>query len=280
MRSDPLSKSAVQGFRPSAFTLIELLVVVAIIALLISVLLPSLSQARRQGQATVCITNLRTQNQAAYYYSEENRDYMIGGIEALRREYIVYPMSILKGLGYDGSIRGMWRTTGHTDLIKAMLKFKQFRCPSFPEPDAVYHYGSRAMEIPYTQDAIDYDENGGGANGDEYQGERGDEDWYVGAFRLDKLPSVVSPARYVYVTESHVSLPKQSVRFNTFFLTSQLPFGAHPRIATDRRHPGGLNMMCYDGHVETRTLKVIDVGWPNSLGKRLRFFSVAPNGYN
>lgn len=62
----------------TAFTLIELLVVVAIIAMLISILLPSLSSAREQARAVVCGQNLRQLGNGMQTYVAENNDYYPG----------------------------------------------------------------------------------------------------------------------------------------------------------------------------------------------------------
>lgn len=56
----------------NAFTLIELLVVVAIIALLLGILLPSLSRAREQAKVAVCLSNLRNLGLAADEYRVED----------------------------------------------------------------------------------------------------------------------------------------------------------------------------------------------------------------
>lgn len=57
----------------TGFTLIEVLVVVAIIALLLAVLLPSLTSAKEQAQRVACSANLRSQGQAMMFYADDHR---------------------------------------------------------------------------------------------------------------------------------------------------------------------------------------------------------------
>lgn len=57
------------------FTLIELLVVVAIIALLISILIPSLNRARDQAKFAVCASNQRQVITAAITYATEETEF-------------------------------------------------------------------------------------------------------------------------------------------------------------------------------------------------------------
>jgi prepilin-type processing-associated H-X9-DG protein/prepilin-type N-terminal cleavage/methylation domain-containing protein len=57
--------------RRPAFTLIELMIVVAVIALLISILLPSLAKAREQAQSAVCATHLAEIFKGVHMYTVE-----------------------------------------------------------------------------------------------------------------------------------------------------------------------------------------------------------------
>jgi prepilin-type N-terminal cleavage/methylation domain-containing protein len=62
--------------RPNrAFTLIEVLVVVAIIALLVAILLPSLNRARENARATVCKTHLDQVYKGHVFYSQDHKQF-------------------------------------------------------------------------------------------------------------------------------------------------------------------------------------------------------------
>src|SRR5690606_25937103 len=61
----------------AAFTLVELLVVIGIIALLIGILLPTLSRAREAGNTAKCLSNLRNMALGAVMYANDNDGYLI-----------------------------------------------------------------------------------------------------------------------------------------------------------------------------------------------------------
>ena len=123
--------------QPGGFTLIELLVVVAIIALLISILLPSLSAAREGGKRTKCLSNMKNLMTATNTYFVDNKD--------------VFPM-ISRQTGFCNFIFGgktnsdFWKSGGGPFYMPASQRpmnryminrvpgdndeMKQFSCPS------------------------------------------------------------------------------------------------------------------------------------------------------
>ena len=105
--------------RPSGFTLIELLVVVAVIALLISILLPALNGVRRSSRTTVCASNLRQMALGWTYYAQEHQDTCVPG----RPDTL--PGNNLYFVGNGWKFRPRWQIT-----LGAAVQMYAFNAPS------------------------------------------------------------------------------------------------------------------------------------------------------
>ncbi len=290
---------------PGGFTLIELLVVVAIVALLISILLPALSRAKAQARQLLCLTNLRAISEAANFYAQENDDRLPRGIQMFTgdtsSEYHIFATAVIKYLGWDGDaelgIGGdankLWYIRPKRRLNRIFRSIPQFQCPDYPDEVVrseidqrntnPVDYVASAMPIPYTQENLAYDEGHLEWDpDDEYYGVPwGSGTIYAETIKLEDFPAEANPGHIIYVTEAHVSLPWQNwgPRLHHVFLGQQLPFSERPRIANDQRHPGGINALFFDGHGRVMDHHEMDPAWPNPLNIRLKWFTVLPRGF-
>jgi len=86
------------------FTLIELLVVVAIIALLLSILLPSLQDAREQARRAACGANLHSIGQAVMLCESENKGHGPMWDDGALTGYMLTWLDVLFDTDYLGDI--------------------------------------------------------------------------------------------------------------------------------------------------------------------------------
>lgn len=133
--------------RPRAFTLIELLVVVAVIALLISILLPALNAAREAGRATVCLTNQRNNALANVYYASDHNDWISPVRYAeYEEEHDQYPhfsqpyFPQYLGSTYQNDVAGMWRCRSDIELLRSDYGGTRGPWASIRDGEKVYYY--------------------------------------------------------------------------------------------------------------------------------------------
>ena len=69
-------RARARWLRDRAFSLVELLVVIGIIAVLIGILMPTLSRARESARRTKCLSNLRTLAQSMVMYANDSKGWL------------------------------------------------------------------------------------------------------------------------------------------------------------------------------------------------------------
>ena len=135
-----IKKLSIRNYR--AFTLVELLVVISIIALLLSILMPSLQKAREQAQRLICATNLKNLGIATQTYILENNE------EIYFAQYLPSPGSSMDNLYGGGAswedflLKEVYNTVDYFyDPSKGGFNkefFKYFFCSRFKPSDPAY----------------------------------------------------------------------------------------------------------------------------------------------
>jgi prepilin-type N-terminal cleavage/methylation domain-containing protein len=113
-----------------AFTLVELLVVIGIIAILIGILLPTLSRAQESARKTVCLSNMRTLSDYLKLYAVSYKDAIPIGF--MDQKAFSYLLNWNNANGTKPSQMGLIVMAG---LVKEP---KAFFCPTEDRPEYMY----------------------------------------------------------------------------------------------------------------------------------------------
>ena len=195
------------------FTLIELLVVVAVIALLISILLPALGRAREQGRQAVCLANQKTLALAFVQYAAENRDGIVsawtqrksnGGDPGRDESWVDWPLwengKYLTGT----ELQNQRDVEPHKRAIRAGRLYpyarieKVYHCPSDRRDRLGQEAGGEIAYVTYSMPNC--------MNGDDERQGRYGLDWekQIGGTRASRsIAEIPSPgSKYAFVEES------------------------------------------------------------------------------
>src|SRR5215213_1879288 len=113
----------------AGFTLVELLVVIGVIAILIGILLPTLTRAREAARRASCLSNLRQVGMAMRFYAYDNRDQAPLGYRSGNKQF----NSMVRGSNNRLVLFGWLYAGGY------MKTPSVFFCPSDNDPRSMFN---------------------------------------------------------------------------------------------------------------------------------------------
>jgi prepilin-type N-terminal cleavage/methylation domain-containing protein/prepilin-type processing-associated H-X9-DG protein len=222
----------------SIFTLIELLVVIAIIAILASMLLPALGNARNKARTIACMNNVKQLGTAVNLYLGDNEDWIPtwqqGFEDGWSRWYSLLNPYI-----------GKTRSVSEYELNKIMY------CPAIPWSNA--GYGGGGEYYGYGLSLYVLHDNG-----------------WVDLNMSRKVTQVTKPSQTILIGDNAVSMiperaPNWGQRAGLYFPGETLgdPLNMTDWAANMNKHSGRKNLVWVDGHASSEQLSEMQSNWTN-----------------